>query len=78
MYRPPACYNRSMTAEEYLAKLRDPNWYGEQDENGVDLSIIRDNLKRSPTERLRRGDRATTDALRIRNHARPVVRRIST
>jgi len=44
--------------------------YGEQDENGVDLSLIRENLKLSPIERLRRGDRATTDMLRLRQHAR--------
>ena len=59
----------AMTAEEYLAKLRDPKWYGEQDENGVDLSLIRENLKLTPTERLRQGDAATTDALRLREHS---------
>jgi len=31
-----------------------PNYYGEQDENGIDLSLIRENLKRSPLERIRR------------------------
>ena len=34
-----------MTPEEYLAKTRDPKWYGEQNENGVDLSLIRENLR---------------------------------
>jgi hypothetical protein len=43
--------------------------YGEQDDNGVDVSLIRANLRLSPLERLRRGDRATTDALRLRRHA---------
>ena len=28
--------------------MHDPLWYGEQDENGVDLSLIRSNLERSP------------------------------
>jgi len=64
-----------LTAEEYLRKMQDPRWYGEQDENGVDLSLIRDNLRRSPLERLRRGDQATTDVLRLRrltqNHEPP-------
>ena len=46
--------------------------YGEQDENGTDLSLIRENLKRSSAERLRRGDAATTDALYLRKHARRV------
>ena len=37
--------------------------YGEQDENGTDLSLIRALLRLPPLERLRRGDAATTDAL---------------
>jgi hypothetical protein len=61
-----------MTAEEYLEKIRDPLWYGEQDENGVDLSLIRGNLKLSPEERLRRGDQATSDALHLRKNAKPI------
>jgi hypothetical protein len=48
-----------MTAEEYLEKMKDPLWYGEQDENGVDLSLIRENLKKTPTQRLRDADRGT-------------------
>lgn len=46
--------------------------YGEQDENGTDLSLIRELLRLSPLERLRRADRATTDALRLRTHARRI------
>jgi len=42
-----------------------PGWYGEQDANGVDLSLIRENLRLTPTERVRRGDRARRDALRL-------------
>ncbi len=45
--------------------MRSPTWYGEQDENGVDLSLIRANLKLTPLERIRRGDRARRDALRM-------------
>jgi hypothetical protein len=64
-------YNATMlTAEEYLRRMADPLWYGEQDENGVDVSIIERNLALTPTERLRRGDRATSDALQLRTHAR--------
>jgi len=59
-----------MTADEYLKKLQDPLWYGEQDENGVDLSLIRENLKLTPTERVRRGDRARLDILRLRKYGR--------
>jgi hypothetical protein len=43
----------------------DPLWYGEQDENGVDLSLIRSNLSVTPKERLLRGDRARQSALRL-------------
>jgi len=37
-----------------------PNYYGEQDENGIDLSLIRENLKLTPLERIRRA--AVADA----------------
>ena len=47
-----------------------PDYYGEQDENGVDLSLIRENLKLSPTERARQGDRAARDTLRLTEFAR--------
>jgi hypothetical protein len=48
----------------------DPLWYGEQDENGVDLSLIRENLKLSPEERLIRGDRARYSTLTLMEHGR--------
>ncbi len=47
-----------------------PNWYGEQDENGIDLSLIRENLRLTPLERIRRADRATKDALRLMEYGR--------
>jgi len=49
-----------------LRRMNDPRWYGEQDENGVDLVLIKANLRLTPDERLRRGDRATSDALRLK------------
>ena len=61
-----------MTAEEYLKKMQDPRWYGEQDENGVDLSLIRSILQLSPTQRVRRADRERVALLKLR----PNVRRI--
>ena len=39
--------------------------FPEQDENGVDLSLIRENLRLSPAERLRKGDHARRGALRL-------------
>ena len=55
-----------MTAEEYLKLLANPRWYGEQDENGVDLSLIRENLRLTAHERLVKGDRGRHNALRLR------------
>jgi hypothetical protein len=60
----------TMTADEYQRKLRDPKWYGDQDENGVDLSLIRENLKLTPTERIRKADLASLGMMRLRNDAR--------
>ena len=43
--------------------------FPEQDENGVDLSLIRENLRLTPIERLRKADRAWRDMLRLRGLA---------
>ena len=51
--------------EAYLKKLANPLYYGEQDENGVDLSLIRENLNRTPEDRLARGARARRNALEL-------------
>ena len=48
----------------------DPLWYGEQDENGTDLSLIRYNLSLPPEERLLQGDRACDSALQLMEYAR--------
>lgn len=44
--------------------------FPEQDENGVDLSLIRANLRLTPIQRIRKGDKARLEALRILEHAR--------
>jgi hypothetical protein len=46
-------------------KFFGPHYYGEQDENGIDLSLIRENLKLTPLERIRRGDQARRQMLRL-------------
>lgn len=61
-----------MTVEEYLRRSADPLWYGEQDENGVDLSLIRDNLRLTPEERLLRGDHARRGVLELQRYARRI------
>lgn len=49
---------------------RSPRWYGEQDENGVDLSIIRENFKRTVEERLRRAEAGRNNTLWLKRHVR--------
>ena len=44
--------------------------YGEQDENGTDLSLIRWNLRLSPAERLLQGDIARFGVLRLLEYGR--------
>lgn len=49
-----------------------PPWfaYGEQDENGIDLSLIRENLKLTPWERACRADDARHNALTLLEYGR--------
>ena len=47
-----------------------PNYYGEQDENGIDLSLIRRNLKLTPLERIRLAEAALDDALQCLEYGR--------
>lgn len=44
--------------------------YGEQDENGVDLSLIREALKLTPQQRLRYACEAADGMMQLREHAR--------
>lgn len=61
-----------MDTKEYVLPdhMRSPTWYGEQDENGVDLSLIRGNLKLTPEARLQRGDAYATSTLRLMEYGR--------
>jgi hypothetical protein len=47
-----------------------PSWYGEQDGNGVDLSLIRENLRLTPLERIRKADAARRQTLRLLEYGR--------
>jgi hypothetical protein len=47
-----------MTDAQWEWFQRHTHSYGEQDENGIDLSLLRENLKLTPLERLRRMQRA--------------------
>ena len=59
-----------MTPEQQAAFQKWTNGYGEQDENGIDLSLIRANLKLTPLERVRRGDQARRMALELQEIGR--------
>ena len=52
--------------------------YGEQDENGIDLSLIRENLRLTPLERIRKADVARRQTLKLieygKQHRRNAVR----
>ena len=43
-----------------------PDVWGDQDENGVDLAHLRENLKLTPAERLRKHSRALSFARRLK------------
>jgi hypothetical protein len=61
---------RTPEQEAFLKKLADPHYFGEQDENGVDVSLIRENLKLSPVERLRKAHRIAQSLKRLRENTR--------
>jgi hypothetical protein len=51
--------------------------YGDQDENGVDLSLLRENLRRTPTERLIRLEQAAASLDALKRNAVKRVRQSS-
>ncbi len=57
---------------EYLRDHCGPHHYGEQNADGIDLSLIRENLKRTPEQRLRRGEMGRRSLLWIRQNARRI------
>jgi hypothetical protein len=58
---------------EYLRTHCGPHSYGEQDENGVDLSLIRSSLRQPPLERLRMGDKLTSDVIWIQSNVKRIL-----
>jgi hypothetical protein len=56
--------------EAWIKEHCGPGCYGEQDENGIDLSLIRSNLELAPLERIRRHDAHLYDFLRLRELGR--------
>jgi hypothetical protein len=70
MEDPYDAFDLTEEQRRWLEKSRDPLYYGEQDENGVDLSLIREQLKLTPSQRLRELDRARRGALRLMEYGR--------
>jgi hypothetical protein len=48
----------------------DKLWYGEYDENGVDLSLLRLTLSLTPSERLKLMDKHARDTLKLLEYGR--------
>lgn len=59
-----------MSGEQHTKRFFGPDYYGEQDENGIDLSLIREDLRLTPLERIRKGDAARRQALRLLEYGR--------
>ena len=55
-----------MTAEEWRRFKAWTEGYGEQDENGVDLSLLRANLILTPTERVEKMRRSLAGIMEVR------------
>ena len=78
MTRNSARYNSGMEENENRSPAREEQSsapepsYGEQNEDGIDLSLIRENLKLSPSERLEKLQRAAKSLAELRDAARIV------
>jgi hypothetical protein len=59
-----------MTEEQWDKFQRYTRGYGEQSESGVDISLIRANLRLSPTERMEKHLRAVTAVQEVRRAGR--------
>ena len=55
-----------MTDEQWAIFHRATHGFGEQDANGIDLASLRENLRLTPTERLRRHQQALGLSLEVR------------
>ncbi len=60
--------NQGGMTEEQWAKLQAyTRGYGDQDENGIDLSLLRRNLRLTPAERLARLQQAVNSFPKVQN-----------
>jgi hypothetical protein len=56
--------------DKTMPPIQSPVGYGDQDENGVDLSLIRDLLKLTPRQRVLRMSDACRNAYRLYQYGR--------
>lgn len=56
-----------MTDDQWARWQAYTHGYGEQDANGIDLSCLRENLRLTPTERLRKHQRALKLVMEVRS-----------
>jgi hypothetical protein len=63
-----------LTDEQWTIFQRAPQGFGEQDKNGVDISLLRENLKLTPTQRLQKLESARAFFAGMKNGQ---IRRIS-
>ena len=55
-----------MTDEQWEWFQKATHGYGDQDENGIDLSLLRENLRLTPTERLEKNQRVSEFIAEVR------------
>ena len=60
-------FRDEMSPEDLAKYYQSISGYGEQDENGIDISLLRANLKLTPTERIEKMRRAAKFIREIRN-----------
>lgn len=70
MDRPTRERPDDMTPEQWAAFQAWSHGYGDQDENGIDLSLIRSNLKLTPLERIRRAEQHRQSILALNEYGR--------
>jgi len=57
------------TPEQWATFQQYTRGYGDQDENGIDLSLLRRNLRLTPAQRLERLQQAVNSFPKVRRHA---------
>ena len=62
----PDAMRRGMTDAQWEIYKRAITGYGEQSESGIDISLLRENLKLTPTQRIEKMRRALSFVMEVR------------